>query len=66
MDNSDIDLAIMGGIKFKGGGKKKDDGDKFHTKARKRSYKTGSHDSGAARHKAEIRRRVKKRPTQKH
>jgi hypothetical protein len=35
------------------------------TKARKKAYQTGSHKSGAAKHKAEIRQRVKNRASQR-
>ena len=58
--------AMMHGINF-GGGKKKggEDTDKVKTKARKKAYHTGAHNSGAARHKAEIRQRVKNRASQR-
>lgn len=61
----EIDYAIMHGISFKGAPKEQKE-DKFHTKARKRSYKTATRNTGAARHKQEIRQRVKKRHSQKH
>ncbi len=66
-DDNEILYAMMNGINF-GGAKKerKDDSSKVRTKARKKGYQTGAHGSGAARHKAEIRQRVKNRPTQKH
>lgn len=66
-DENEIRYAMMRGINF-GGTKKKqnsEDDDKFHTKARKKGYQTGAHGSSAAKHKAEIRQRVKKRPTQR-
>ena len=62
----EIMYAMMHGINFGSGQKKKaDDDDKVKTKARKKAYHTGAHNSGAARHKAEIRQRVKNRASQK-
>ena len=61
----EIDYAIMHGISFKGAPKEQKE-EKFHTKARKHTYKTATRKSGAARHKQEIRQRVKRRPSQKH
>ena len=53
----DIEKAITEGIVFKGGkspsGKQED---KVKTKAKKKSYKTGLHGSGAAKMKAEFRK----------
>ncbi|MCH5177278.1 MAG: hypothetical protein J1F25_04570 [Prevotellaceae bacterium] len=62
----EIMYAIMNGINF-GGAKKKreEDPNKVKTKARIKSYKTGAHKSGAAKHKAEIRQRVKNRASQR-
>lgn len=58
--------AIMNGITFGGGFKpSSENSDKVKTKARKKAYQTGAHGSGAAKHKAEIRQRVKNRPTQR-
>lgn len=56
----------MNGINF-GGAKKEGNGnsDKVRTKAKRKGYITGSHGSGAAKHKEEIRQRRKNRPTQK-
>ena len=56
---NEIMYAMMNGINF--GGKKKNDSDsdKVKTKARGKSYKTGAHGSGSAKHKAEIRQSVK-------
>ena len=45
--------------------KQRDDEGKVKTKARKKGYHTGAHGSGSAKHKAEIRQRVKKRASQK-
>lgn len=64
--DSEIQYAIMNGISFsKGGGEKKENPNKVKTKARKKAYQTGSHRSGAAKHKAEIRQRVKNRASQR-
>ncbi|MCH5174905.1 MAG: hypothetical protein J1F40_03370 [Prevotellaceae bacterium] len=65
--DSEIQYAIMNGISFgKGGGdKKKEETNKVKTKARKKGYQTGAHRSGAAKHKAEIRQRVKNRASQR-
>lgn len=55
----DIDKVITGGIVFHGGAKNKpsaQDG-KVKTKAKKKAYITGAHGSGAAKMKAEIRRK---------
>ena len=63
----DIDAVIMGGITFKGGGKggsRKDEA-KVKTKAKKKAYITGSHGSGSAKKKAEIRAKRAARPTQR-
>ncbi|MCQ2094284.1 MAG: hypothetical protein MJY81_04740 [Bacteroidaceae bacterium] len=63
--DNEIYQAMTIGINF--GGKKKSEGnaDKVKTKARGKSYKTGAHGSGSAKHKAEIRQRVKNRASQK-
>lgn len=54
----DIDKVISGGIVFRGGGKpKKNTEEKVKTKAKKKAYITGSHGSGSAKMKAEIRRK---------
>ena len=64
-DAKEIRYAIMNGISFGSAKKDSDDNDKVRTKARKKSYHTGTHGSASARHKAEIRQRVKKRKSQK-
>lgn len=53
-----IEEAMMGGIVFKGkkDGPKQDE-NKVKTKAKKTSYAKGTHGSGAAKMKAEIRRK---------
>ncbi|WP_455591679.1 hypothetical protein [Bacteroides sp.] len=53
-----IEDAMMGGIVFKGkkDGPKQDD-KKVKTKAKKTTYAKGTHGSGAAKMKAEIRRK---------
>lgn len=64
---NEIRYAMMNGINF-GGAKQKreEDPNKVKTKARKKAYHTGAHNSGAAKHKAEIRQRVKNRASQRH
>ena len=55
----DIDEVILNGITFRGGPKKETpqrDG-KVRSKAKKKQYVTGSHGSGAAKKKADIRRK---------
>lgn len=52
-----IEDAIMGGIVFKGKKDKPKEGNKVKTKAKKKTYITGLHGSGAAKMKAEIRRK---------
>ena len=60
----DIEKAITEGIVFKGGkspsGKQED---KVKTKAKKKSYITGLHGSGAAKMKAEFRKKRANRHT---
>lgn len=57
----------MHGINFSGQKKQTvEDPNKVKTKARKKGYQTGAHGSGAAKHKAEIRQRVKNRASQRH
>lgn len=64
-DSKEIQYAIMNGISFSGAKKQRDDEGKVKTKARKKGYHTGTHGSGSAKHKAEIRQRVKKRASQR-
>lgn len=52
-----IEEAMMGGIVFKGQKAKPKEENKVKTKAKKKTYITGLHGSGAAKMKAEIRRR---------
>lgn len=54
----DIDQVIQGGITFRGAPKesKRSNTTKVKTKAKKKSYITGAHGSGAAKKKADIRR----------
>ena len=65
--DSEILYAMMNGINF--GGKKKEKKEKtderVKTKARSKSYKTGAHGSGAARHKADIKQKVRARKSQR-
>ena len=50
-----IEDAIMGGIVFRGKKDKPKEDGKVKTKAKKKSYITGKHGSGAAKMKADIR-----------
>lgn len=52
-----IENAILNGIIFKGKKEKPKEDSKVKTKAKKKTYITGLHGSGAAKMKAEIRRR---------
>ena len=52
-----IEAAMMGGIVFKGQKTKPKEENKVKTKAKKKTYITGLHNSGAAKMKAEIRRK---------
>lgn len=51
------DVITGGGIVFKGGKSKPKEENKIKTKAKKKTYITGLHNSGAAKMKAEIRRK---------
>ena len=63
---NEIMYAIMNGITFSGTKKKKEeDPNKVKTKARGKQYHTGAHGSGAAKHKAYIRQKVKNRASQR-
>lgn len=64
--DKEIRQAMTTGIKFGAAPKERpDDNGRVKTKARKKGYHTGSHNSGSARHKAEIRQRVKNRRSQR-
>ena len=52
-----IEEAMMGGIEKKKKKEKPKEEDKIKTKAKKKTYITGQHGSGAAKMKAEIRRK---------
>lgn len=52
-----IEDAIMGGIVFKGKKDKPQEEEKVKTKAKKATYIRGQHGSGAAKMKADIRKR---------
>ena len=64
--DKEILQAMMSGINFSGAGKEKKDDGRVKTKAKGKAYKTGAHGSGAAKHKAEIRQKVRGRKSQKH
>ena len=60
--SDDIASVILNGITFKGnkkgqGAKNKDQQGKVKTKAKKKQYITGAHGSGAAKKKADIRKK---------
>ena len=57
MTNDNIQQVIMSGIVFKGKSDKQKEEPKVKTKAKKKTYITGLHGSGAAKMKAEIRRK---------
>ena len=57
MTNDNLQQVIMSGIVFKGKSDKKKEEPKVKTKAKKKTYITGLHGSGAAKMKAEIRRK---------
>ncbi len=64
--DKEIYQAMTAGIKFSGSGSgRKKDENKVKTKARVKAYKTGAHKSGAAKHKAEIKQRVRNRKSQR-
>ena len=52
-----IEEAMMGGIIFKGKNERPKEENQIKTKAKKKTYITGLHGSGAAKMKAEIRRK---------
>ena len=52
-----IEEAMMGGIIFKATKERPKEENKIKTKAKKKTYITGLHGSGAAKMKAEIRRK---------
>ena len=60
-----IEEAMMGGIVFKGKKERPKEENKVKTKAKKKTYITGLHGSGAAKMKAEIRRKRANRPSQR-
>lgn len=58
VSDDELNQAIMGGITFKGAKlKAKPTEEKVKTKAKKKSYITGTHGSASAKHKADIRQR---------
>ena len=65
--SSEIDDIIAGGglVFRRGGGNKSADDDKVKTKAKKKTYITGAHNSASAKMKAEIRKRRANRPSQR-
>ena len=60
----DISKTILQGITFKGASSRPKE-DKVKTKAKKKTYITGLHGSGAAKMKADIRKQRANRPKRK-
>lgn len=61
---SDLNDILVNGIKFHGIPKPRTEA-KVKTKAKKKSYITGQHNSASAKMKADIRRRRANRPSQR-
>ena len=61
-----IEEAIMGGIVFKGKKDKPQEDEKVKTKAKKATYIRGQHGSGAAKMKADIRKKRANRHKKNH
>lgn len=57
VSDEEITIAMTTGITFKGAKLRKPEPEKVKTKAKKKTYITGLHKSGAAKKKAEIRQR---------
>lgn len=57
MNDMDIEKILTGGVVFKKASAPKPTEEKVKTKAKKKTYITGLHGSGAAKMKAEIRRK---------
>jgi len=55
VSNDEVSQAMMSGIVFKGAKLRKPEETKVKTKAKKKTYITGQHGSGAAKKKADIR-----------
>lgn len=65
-NEAEILHAQMHGIHFGSANSgKREEGDKIKTKAHGKSYYTGAHNSGSAKHKKEILQRVKNRRSQR-
>ncbi|MBQ9287029.1 MAG: hypothetical protein IJ212_01190 [Bacteroidaceae bacterium] len=61
----EIQRAMVEGFTFKGSGPGAPQKEKLKTKAKKKAYITGSHGSGSAKKKADIRAKRAARPTQR-
>lgn len=57
VSDEEITIAMTTGITFKGAKLRKPQEEKVKTKAKKKTYITGLHGSGAAKKKADIRKR---------
>lgn len=60
-----LDDILINGMVFKGKSDKPKDTNKIKTKAKKKSYITGHHNSASAKMKADIRKKRANRPSQK-
>ena len=65
VSDEEITTAMTTGITFKGAKLRKPQEEKVKTKAKKKTYITGLHGSGAAKKKADIRKRRANRRTGK-
>lgn len=65
MAGEDMEHIIMHGVVFKGKSNKTQPTNKVKTKAKKKTYITGAHNSASAKMKAEIRKRRANRPSQR-
>ncbi|MCR4764845.1 MAG: hypothetical protein K5856_01525 [Bacteroidaceae bacterium] len=65
MAGEDMEHIIMHGVVFKGKSEKPKTTNKVKTKAKKKSYITGAHNSASAKMKADIRKRRANRPSQR-
>lgn len=65
MAGENIEEIIMQGVVFRGKSNKPQQTNKVKTKAKKKTYITGAHNSASAKMKADIRKRRANRPSQR-
>ena len=65
MAGENIEEIIMQGVVFRGQSNKPQQTNKIKTKAKKKTYITGAHNSASAKKKADIRKRRANRPSQR-